>query len=167
MIQKTKTNNINQQLLFAGILFTLHNVEESIGFAYFSYPEYFNYPINPPNSKTMILSIILITTIAWGVIIWTILQKKVSTKRNILTSLVAVFIINAIFSHITGALYFQKYFPALISSLSLYLPYSVWMLPKLHRMYPTLKNFTTTMLIGLITSVFLVLLVQGISNLFI
>lgn len=164
---KTSTININQQLLFAGILFTLHNIEEVIGFAFFSYPENVPFSIRPLDSRSMILSIILITAIAWGVILWSLLQNKESPKRDILTVFVVAFLINAIFPHIAGALLFQKYFPALISSVLLYLPYSIWMLPKLRRMYPTLKHYTSTLLIGLIISVLLVLLAQGISSLFI
>lgn len=164
---KTRTININRQLLFAGILFTLHNIEESIGFACFSYPDHLPFPIRPTDSKSMILSIILITAIAWGVILWSIPQNKKSTKRDILNVLIVVFLINAIFPHISGALLFQKYFPALISSVLLYLPYSIWMLPKIRRMYPTLKYYISTLLIGLIISILLVLLAQGISSLFI
>lgn len=166
-IGQMKPINYNKQLLIAGSLFTVHNIEESIGFSYFSYPESLPIPIEIPASKPMILSIILITIIVWLIILWTFFRKRENTKRNVLTVLVAMFVFNAIFPHIVGALWLKQYFPAVVTSVVLYLPYSFWMLPKLRRFYFVKKHFYSTIIVGLIISFLVVFLLQlTVSNRF-
>jgi len=75
------TLNYNKQLLIAGIIFTLHNIEESIGFAHFVYPQNLNLPLHPQSVGTMIPAIILITIIAWGVLFW--VYRHDIIKQNI------------------------------------------------------------------------------------
>jgi len=162
-----KPINYHKQLLIAGSLFTIHNIEEAVGFAYFSYPESLPISLKMPAAKPMILSIILITIIAWLVILWTRLRKSQIMKINILTAFVGVFLINAIFPHIAGALLLRQYFPAVVTSVVLYLPYSLWMLPKLRRLYIVKKQFYTAIIVGLLISLLVVFLLQLFVNLFI
>jgi hypothetical protein len=162
-----KPINYHKQLLIAGSLFTIHNIEEAVGFAYFSYPESLPIPLEMPAAKPMILSIILITIIAWLVILWTLPLKSEITKRNILTAFVGVFLLNAIFPHIAGALLLRQYFPAVVTSVVLYLPYSFWALPKLRRLYIVKKHFYTAIIVGLLISLLVVFLLQLFVNLFI
>ncbi len=160
-----KPINYNKQLLIAGSLFTVHNIEESVGFARFTYPENFHIFLKPSAAKPMILSIILITLIAWLTILWTLNRKSEITKKNMLTAFVGVFLINAIFPHIAGAVLLRQYFPAAVTSVVLYLPYSFWMLPKLRRLYFVKKHFYTAIVAGLLISFFVVFLLQIIANL--
>lgn len=156
----------DKQLLTAGSIFTVHNIEEAIGFAYFTYPKHLPLPM-APSAKPMILSIILVTIIAWAVIFWALKRKNETASKNLLTALIAVFLVNAILPHIAGTLLLGQYFPAAVSAVVLYLPYSCWMFPKLRREYLTKKHFYTTMTIGLLISFLLVILVQVISSLII
>ncbi len=152
-----------RQLFTAGIIFTIHNLEEAIGFAYFSYPKPLPLPM-ASSAKPMILSIILITIIAWVAILWALRRESKTASKNILTALIAVFLVNAIFPHIAGTLVLGKYFPAAVTSVVLYLPYSCWMLPKLQREYLLKKHFYRSIVVGLLVSILLVILVQVISS---
>ncbi len=158
------TLNYNKQLLIAGIIFTLHNIEESIGFAHFVYPQNLNLPLYPQSVGTMVPAIILITIIAWGVLFWAYRQRNDIIKRNILTVLVVAFLFNAIFPHIAGAIILQRYFPAVISSVLLNLPYSIWMLPKIIRLHSSGKSFFVVAAIGMLIVLLLVIFVLIISN---
>ncbi len=161
---KMNTLNYNKQLLIAGIIFTLHNIEESIGFAHFVYPQNLNLPLHPQSVGTMIPAIILITIIAWGVLFWAYRQRNDIIKRNILTVLVVAFLFNAIFPHIAGAIILQRYVPAVISSVLLNLPYSIWMLPKIIRLHSSGKSFFVVAAIGMLIVLLLVIFVLIISN---
>ena len=141
--------NYNKQLLIAGTLFTLHNVEESIGFSHFTFPAIIPLPIRPHNADAMIWSVGLITLIAWALILWANSQRKESNSKNLLLILVSVFVANAFFPHIVGTIVLQRYFPAVITSVLLYLPYSAWILPKLYRSYPDRQLFFNIMIGGL------------------
>jgi len=158
--------NYKNQLLIAGVLFTLHNIEESIGFSYFRYPAKLPSLIHPPSANAMILSIGLITIIAWALIMWANTQPKESNRKNLLIILVAVFLVNAIFPHITGALVLQRYFPAVITSFILYIPYSVWILPKLYRAYSTRQEFFIVIIGGLSLAAFLALILHFFVNIY-
>ena len=158
--------NYKKQLLISGVLFTLHNIEESIGFAHFQYPTDFSFPIRPQTPEVMILSIISITIIAWLLLLWAF-RKSDYIKRDILIVLVSVFFINALFPHIVATLYLKRYFPAVITAILLYLPYSVWLFPKLYRLSPSKKHFFKIMVFGLLISILLVILLLVISNLII
>ncbi len=141
--------NYNKQLLIAGTLFTLHNVEESIGFSHFIFPAIIPLPIRPHNADAMIWSVGLITLIAWALILWANNQRKESNSKNLLLIFVSVFVSNAFFPHIVGTIVLQRYFPAVITSVLLYLPYSAWVLPKLYRSYPDRQLFFNIMIGGL------------------
>jgi hypothetical protein len=47
----------------------------------------------------------------------------------------------------------------------LYLPYTVWLFPKLYRLSTSKKHFFKIMIIGLLISILLVILLLVISNL--
>jgi len=51
----------NKCLLFAGLFFTIHNIEEAIGTAQFILPSNIKLPIELPLAESMIWSVILIT----------------------------------------------------------------------------------------------------------
>lgn len=144
------TLNYKNQLLFAGGLFTLHNIEETIGFSTFVYPHNLPLAIRPQNADAMILAIGIITVIVWGLILWANIQQKEINRKNLLIMLVAVFLVNAFFPHITGTIFLQRYFPAVITSIVLYLPYSFWILPKLYRSYPKHDQFYQIVIAGLL-----------------
>jgi len=131
----------NKQLLIAGALFTFHNLEEAIGFSHFVYPVNLPLAIRSHNADTMIWAIGLITVIARGLILWANSQPREITRKNLLLIFVSVFIANAFFPHITGAIVLQRYFPAVITAVVLYLPYSGWIMPKLYRSYPKRHEF--------------------------
>ena len=75
-MESSRHLNYNKHLLISGLLFTLHNVEEAIGFARFSYPENLNLPLEPPTVERMISAIVLITLIAWGILFLAYRQKN-------------------------------------------------------------------------------------------
>lgn len=158
--------NLKNQLLIAGTLFTLHNIEESIGFTHFQYPPDFPLPIHPPSANSMILSIGLVTVIVWVLIMWANTQPKESSRRNLLIILVSVFLFNAIFPHIAGAIVLQRYFPAVLTSLILYVPYSVWILPKLYRSFTSRNEFFLIMTGGLSLAVILALITHFFVNIY-
>ena len=139
----------NKQLLIAGTLFTLHNAEEAIGFSHFIFPAIIPLPIRPHNADAMIWSVGLITIIAWILILWANTQAKESNRKNLLLILVSVFVANAFFPHILGTIVLQCYFPAVITSVILYLPYSAWILPKLYRTYTDSHQFFIIIIGGL------------------
>jgi len=158
--------NYKNQLLIAGTLFTLHNIEESIGFSCFEYPDKLPLPIHPPSANAMILAIGIATILVWALIMWANIQPRESNRKNLLIILVAVFLVNAIFPHITGALVLQRYFPAVITSFILYIPYSVWIIPKLYRSYPTRNDFFIIMLGGVSLAALLAIAIHFFVNIF-
>ncbi len=85
--------NLDRQLIVSGIIFTLHNTEEAIGFYYFNAPEFITVLFN---NQSMILSIIIITIIAWAAIFFTYKSTE-KVKANILTTLSIIFLLNAFF----------------------------------------------------------------------
>lgn len=155
--------NYNKQLVLAGILFTIHNFEEAIGFSRFVYPADFPLTI-PPNS--MILAIALITIIAWGLILWTNIQQNELNRKDLLLIFVSVFAVNAIFPHIVATIILQRYFPAVITAAILYLPYSIWLLPKLYCSYPKHRQFYLTATSGLILGATSVIILQFLIGIF-
>lgn len=154
--------NYKKQLLLAGVLFTLHNIEEGAGFTRFIYPTGLNLPL--PDRDSMLASISAITLIAWLAILWAISKKNDTNKKYLLTTLMTVFITNAFFPHITGAIILKRYFPAVISSVILYLPYSIWLLPKLRQSYPATKQFILVSLTGLIITAAITAALQLITR---
>jgi len=135
--------NYHKQLLLACFLFTLHNTEEAVAFTLFAYPTELRFPFQFPTPACMITSIVTLTIIAWLVIALVIWRGNEIFKRNVLTTLATVFAVNIIFPHIAGTIFLQRYFPAVMTAIVLYLPYVIWLLPKLHRIYPTRKEFYT------------------------
>jgi hypothetical protein len=158
--------NYKNQLLIAGALFTLHNIEEAIGFSRFVFPANLPLAIHPPSANALILAIGLLTIVSWTLIMWANIQQKVSIRKNLLIIFVSVFLVNAIFPHITGALVLQRYFPAVITSFILYIPYSVWILPKLYRSFPTRNDFFIIMLGGLSLAAILTLTIHFFVNIY-
>jgi hypothetical protein len=160
------TLNYKNQLLFAGGLFTLHNIEESIGFSKFVYPRNLPLAIRPQNATAMILAIGLITVIAWGLILWANIHQKEINRKNLLIMLVSVFLVNAFFPHIIGTIFLQRYFPAVITSIVLYIPYSCWILPKLYRTYPKHDYFYQIVIAGLLLGSCLVIILHFFVRIF-
>jgi hypothetical protein len=151
----TSILNYKKQLLFAGTLFTLHNLEEAIGFSTFVYPVNLPMAIRPNSPETMIWSIGLISIIAWALIMWANIQTKEQNRRNLLIIFVSVFVANAFISHIVGTIVFQIYLPGVITSVVLYLTYSAWILPKLYQSYLLRNQFFLIMIGGLSLAIFL------------
>jgi len=156
----------NKQLVIAGILFTLHNIEEAIGFRSFIYPVSMPLPIHPPSANALILAVELITIFVWALIIWANIQPKELSRKNLLIILVSVFLVNAFIPHIAGSLILQRYFPALITSIVLYIPYSVWILPKLYRSYPSKNQFYMVMIGGLSLAAVLAIVLHFFVNIY-
>jgi hypothetical protein len=127
--------NYNRQLLVCGILFTLHNIEESVGYAHFTFPSGIKLPFTPPAVQPMVASIVAITFIAWLIILIAKQSKRENSKRDVLAVITTVFLINAIFPHLSSAIALQRYTPAVATSVLLYLPYVFVVLPKLYRNY--------------------------------
>ena len=156
----------NKQLLIAGMLFTLHNIEEAIGFSRFVYPDNFPLSIRIHTDNNMILTVGMITVIAWILILWANIQPNELNRKNLLLIFVSVFIGNAFFPHIVGTLVLQRYFPAVITSIILYLPYSIWILSKLYRSYPNRNHFFVILIAGLTLAAGLVLIMHFFVNRF-
>jgi len=154
------TINYNKQLLLAGVFFTLHNTEEAIGFSAFVYPSNLPLTMPAPTGRSMIIAIGLITVIAWALILGANAQQKEINQKKLLIALGSVFLVNAFFPHITATIVLRRYFPAVITSIILYLPYSLWILPKLYRSYPGHNLFYQTAITGLILGTGLVLILQ-------
>jgi hypothetical protein len=158
--------NHSKQLLIAGALFTLHNIEEAVGFAHFVYPHNLPFGLRSHNSTAMIVAIGMTTIIAWLLIMWANIQTKESNRKNLLTILVSVFIVNAVFPHIAGTIVLQRYFPAVITSVLLYLPYSFWLMPKLYRSYTSRHYFYILITGGLCLALVLVLVLHFFVNIY-
>jgi len=155
--------NYNKQLLLVGLIFSLHNTEETIGFSHFVYASAF--PFQTPSSSAMTTSIVLVTLIAWGVILWAFRQPATTVKRNILTAFTSVFLFNAFIPHITGAIALHRYVPGVITAVLLFLPYSFWLMPRLYHSYAAGKWFYTVAGIGLGISGVIVVILQVVANL--
>ena len=161
------TLNYKKQLLLAGCLFTLHNLEEAIGFSRFVYPPNLPLAIVPIAANTMIPAIGIITGIAWALILWANSQPDDTNRKNLLLILVSVFLVNAFFPHIVGTIILRRYFPAVITAIVLYLPYSFWILPKLYRTYTSPEYFLGIILRGLfITGSILIILHLSVTVFF-
>jgi hypothetical protein len=158
--------NYSKQLLIAGTLFSLHNIEETVGLVHFVYPAHLPLGLRPHNSNAVMLAIGLTTIIAWLLILWVNIQTKESNRKNLLTILVSVFIVNAIFPHIAGAIVLQRYFPAVITAVLLYLPYSFWLMPKLYRSYTSHNDFYILITGGLGLALVLVLVLHFFVNIY-
>jgi hypothetical protein len=158
--------NHSKQLLIAGALFTLHNIEEAVGFAHFVYPHDLPFGLRSHNSTAMMLAIGLTTIIAWLLIMWANIQTKESNRKNLLTILVSVFIVNAVFPHIIGTIVLQRYFPAVITSVVLYLPYSLWLFPKLYHSFTSRNDFFILITRGLCMTLVLVLMLHFFANIY-
>ena len=158
--------NYKNQLLLTGGLFTLHNIEEAIGFSTFVYPHNLPLAIRPQNANAMILAIGLITVIVWGIILWANIQQKETNRKNLLIMLVSVFLANAIFPHITGTIFLQRYFPAVITSIVLYIPYSCWIFPKLYRSYSRHDYFYQIVIGGLLLGSCIVIILHFFVRIF-
>ena len=154
------TMNYNKQLWLAGVLYTLHNIEESIGFSTFVYPTELPLAIQTPTASAMILAIGLITVIVWVLILWANPQQKEINKKSLLIILSTVFLANTFFPHMAATIALKRYFPGLITSIILYLPYSFWILPKLYQSYPGHNQFYQTAITGLLLVTVFVLVLQ-------
>lgn len=152
------TFHYNKQLLIAGLIFTLHNTEEAFGFWQFRFPE--GLLIRTPEAGEMITAVALITLLAWIAIVWVIRKGGFFSKRFLLTTLAAVFLINAFIPHILGAIYLGSYFPGVVTAVLLYLPYVYWMLPGIYNEYDSRKSFFIAFVQGICISLFFVLVTQ-------
>ena len=154
------TMNFKNQLWVAGFLFTIHNLEEAIGFSRFIYPPDLPLDLIPLQSDAMILAIGIITAIAWGLILWVNHQPKEINRKNLLIILASVFLINALFPHIVGSILLHRYFPGVITSIIIYLPYSGWILPKIYRTYASPEYFLGMIIRGLFLAGSIVIILQ-------
>jgi len=74
--------NHSKQLLIAGALFTLHNIEETVGLVHFVYPTHLPLGLRPHNSNAVMLAIGVTTIIAWLLILWPISKQKNQTEKT-------------------------------------------------------------------------------------
>ncbi|HNZ72059.1 MAG TPA: HXXEE domain-containing protein [Prolixibacteraceae bacterium] len=131
----------NKALLASGIIFTIHNCEEAIGYALFMPEIGSRLPIAVTKTNPMIAAIIAITLIAWAIISWGLSSRNERLQRDILTLITTVFFVNAFIPHIILTLLLMNYTPAVITSIVLYLPFSVYILPKLYSTFNPKNSF--------------------------
>lgn len=155
--------SLKKHLWISGIIFTLHNLEEAIGFWYLDL-DFKQITRLGLSGFSMLYSIIAITIIAWIAIAWVIVNANVLHRLRLLTLFSVIFLTNAFFPHILGAVYTKSYFPALITSVLLYIPYSVWLLLHLKKEYATLRQLGKIIGVGLVIAWIFVLLLQLIAN---
>jgi len=154
-------------LIIAGILFTLHNVEEAIGFLNFKYPVLPSFNFSPPAPLVMVTAICIVTIVAWCLIFYANTFSSENFRRNLLLILFTVFIFNALIPHIGASILLKRYFPALFTSIFLYIPFSVWILPRIYRSFQHKKMFFQTAILGLMAAGGITVLIQFISKLII
>lgn len=142
--------NYQKQLIICGFLFTIHNLEESIGYAFFTFPEGVKLPFSTPTTVQMTGAIIALTIIACFFLLIAYSSKRDYFKRDILAIITTVFLINSIFPHILSAIVLLRYTPAVATSALLYLPYTVLLLPKLYRAYHPKARYFKLVICGLI-----------------
>jgi len=152
--------SLKKHLWISGFIFTLHNLEEAIGFWYLD----LDFKQITLSGFSMLYSIVAITIIAWIAIVWVIVNANVLHRLRLLTLFSVIFLTNAFFPHILGAVYTKFYFPALITSVLLYIPYSVWLLLHLKKEYATLQQLGKIIGVGLVVTWIFVLLLQLIAN---
>jgi hypothetical protein len=157
--------NYNKRLILCGVLFTLHNIEESVGYAHFTFPPEIKLPFTPPSAHPMVASIIVITIITWIIILLAISSHRENLKRDVVTILVTVFLINALFPHIISAIFLRKYTPAVVTSVLLYLPFSAIMLPRLYRTFHPRRNYFKLVAVWILISLLLTIGLQLIMKL--
>jgi hypothetical protein len=145
-----KKLNYNKLLLLCGTVFTIHNIEESAGYAFFTLPVTIQLPFSLPTPQPMICAIVAITIIGWIIFLVGIKSKNEKLKRNILAVTIASFFVNALFPHIVSAIVLQRYTPAVVTSLLLYLPCTFIMLPSLYRCYQPRSKFFKLVAIWLV-----------------
>lgn len=155
--------SLKKHLWISGTIFTLHNLEEAIGFGYLDL-DFKQITRLGPSGFSMLYSIVTITIIAWIAIVWVIVKANVLHRLRLLTLFSVIFLTNAFFPHILGAVYTKSYFPALITSVLLYIPYSVWLLLHLKKEYATLRQLGKIIGVGLVVTWIFVLLLQLIAN---
>ncbi len=155
----------NKWLLLAGLFFTIHNIEEAIGTAHFVLPPNIKLPIALPGAVSMIWSIFLITVIAWLAILWAVSRSNEVLKRNVLTFLLFLFLINAVFPHIVTSAILGMYTPALITSVFIYIPLGLYGLPKLYRQYDYKMQFYTVLTVGMIVTLIVVVVLHRFTSL--
>lgn len=160
-----RPTHYNKCLLLAGLFFTIHNIEEAIGTAHFVLPPNIKLPIVLPGATSMIWSVILITVIAWLVILWAVSRSNDIPKRNILTFLFFLFLVNAVVPHIVASAVLGMYTPALVTSVFIYIPYGLYGLPKLYRQYDSRMQFYAVLTIGMIATLIVVVALQRITSL--
>ncbi|KAJ4461557.1 hypothetical protein PAPYR_2152 [Paratrimastix pyriformis] len=156
-----------KQMLIAGILLTIHNFEESLGFYWFKYPAWFQpptwFPLAPPSNWEMITAIIIVTAIFWLAITSVAVSKKLVIKRFMLTAFVMVFMINTWVPHILGSIVFLTYFPGVVTAVILYLPAAYLMFPKLYKQFESRRTFLFTAAAAFGTALSWVGMAQGIA----
>lgn len=157
--------NYNKWLLLTGLFFTIHNIEEAIGTAHFVLPPNIKLPITLPGAVPMVWSVILITVIAWLVILWAVSRSNEVLKRNVLTFLLFLFLINAVFPHIVASVILGMYAPALITSVFIYIPYGLYGFPMLYRQYDNKMQFYAVLTIGTIVTLIVVVALHCITSL--
>lgn len=160
-----KEQGFNRQLLICGFLFLIHNIEESVGYVHFTFPQEIKLPFTPPSANPMVASIIAITIIAWIVILLAIRSHRESIKRDVVTILATLFLVNAFFPHITSAIFLWQYTPAVVTSVLLYLPYSAILLPKLYDTFHPRENYFKLVIVWMLVSILLTVGLQLIMKL--
>jgi hypothetical protein len=155
----------NKALVASGIIFTIHNCEEAIGYALFMPKIDTRLPVAMTRTNPMVAAIIAITIIAWVIISWGLSSRNERLQRDILTLITSVFFVNAFIPHISSTLILMSYTPAVISSIVLYLPFSVYILPKLHSTFKTQKSFFKLLSIWTLPILALVAGLQLVMNL--
>jgi hypothetical protein len=158
-------DSYNKHLLFAGLLFTIHNTEEAIGTASFLLPQAINLPIALPRPVSMIAVVITITVMAWCLLFWAVRHNNVAAKRNVLMLSMFIFLLNAFFPHIIAAIVLRCYVPGVVTAVVLYLPYSLWAAPKLFLQFENKKQLYRLLWIGILVTVVIVIGLQWVASL--
>lgn len=164
-VQKMGSPNYNKWLLLAGLFFTIHNIEEAIGTAHFVLPPNIKLPIVLPGAVPMIWSIILITVIAWLVILWAVSRSNEVPKRNILTFLFFLFLVNAVFPHIVVSAILGMYTPALITSVFIYVPLGLYGFMKMYQQFDNKSKLYMVLTVCTIVTLIVVVALHRITTL--
>ncbi len=114
------------------MLFALHNVEETLFIEKWSK----NVGAFIHESVTTLQFGIAVSFLTLLVLILTIIfinSEKDKIGTYILTCIVLSFLINAIFPHILATVYFGSYTPGVVTSVFIYIPFSIYMLYRIFK----------------------------------
>ncbi|PIE90296.1 MAG: hypothetical protein CR997_06820 [Acidobacteria bacterium] len=127
LLQYLNTTPLRKLFWLSPFLFALHNVEETLfiekwskGVGTFIHESVTTQQFGIAVSFLTIL--VLVLTIVF------VNSEKDKIGAYVLTCIVISFLINAIFPHIVATVYFGSYSPGVVTSVFIYIPFSVYML---------------------------------------